>query len=54
MFAYHPIFSTLKIKQVNNEYNVSTWKLKEVYNSDLEPLFGLVPILKYFGRITEL
>ena len=50
MFVYHPTFSTLTISQVSNKYNVSTWKLKGVYIADLEPLYDLASIIKYFGR----
>ena len=36
----------------NGEYNVSVWKSKGIYNSELRPLHDLTPIIKYFaGKI---
>ena len=41
MFVHQPTFNT--IKQLNN--NVSSWKLKGIYNSELKPLFNLAPVI---------
>ena len=39
----------MDIKQVNGEYNFSTWKPKGIYNSGLKSLHDLGPAIKYFG-----
>ena len=45
MFVYQPTFNT--IKQLNN--NVSAWKSRRVYNSELKLLHDLAPVITYFG-----
>ena len=50
MFVYEVTFSMVDFKQVNGEYNVSTWKSKVIYNSGLKSLHNFSSIIKYFGR----
>ena len=48
MFVYQPTLETLKIKYEKISENVTIWKSKGVYNSNLKPLHGaLLPQLKY-------
>ena len=48
MFVYQPTLETLKIKYEKTSENVTSWKSKGVYNSNLKPLHGaLLPQLKY-------
>ena len=48
MFVYQPTLETLKIKYEKTSENVTSWKSKGVYNSNLKPLHGaLLPHWKY-------
>ena len=40
MFVYQPTLETLKIKYEKISENVTIWKSKGVYNSNLKPLHG--------------
>ena len=57
LFIYQTIFNNMNIKQVNNEYNISAWKSKGIYNfelrllHDLEPTFILPYLLHSGGKI---
>ena len=45
MLVSQPTFNTINVKQGNNECNVSAWKSKEIYNSELSQLHDFAPVI---------
>ena len=51
MLVSQPPFNTINVKQGNNECNVSAWKSKEIYNSELSQLHDFAPVIILWRKI---
>ena len=50
MFAYQPTLDVIFVKEVNSEYNVTTWITKQINTSTLTPLCNILFIAKCFNH----